>query len=218
MLTLKRLVKYNFSIMANSLNEKQERFCEFYAEYLNATRAAIHAGYSEKTAYSIGHELLKKLEIRERVSFYSEKLRDRVHVSAERVIQELARIAFARPEDAMSWVDGCLTFENSENLSPDVTAAIARITITPTKHGIKQEIVFHDKNSALEKLSKHLGLLVDRSEVNNTHVFKGEISPEDEKAFLRFAQNFIHNEPDLPVLEHEPEHEPAAIDDYSDMV
>jgi Phage terminase, small subunit len=46
--------------MPNKLNEKQKRFCEEYLIDLNATQAAIRAGYSEKTAYTIGQKLTKK--------------------------------------------------------------------------------------------------------------------------------------------------------------
>lgn len=46
-----------------SLNERQKAFCEYYASCLNATEAAIKAGYKQKTAYSIGSENLKKPEI-----------------------------------------------------------------------------------------------------------------------------------------------------------
>lgn len=45
-----------------SLNEKQQAFCEYYAACFNATEAARKAGYSEKTAYSIGQRLLKNVE------------------------------------------------------------------------------------------------------------------------------------------------------------
>ena len=47
------------------MTEKQKRFCEEYLIDLNATQAALRAGYSEKTAYSIGNENLKKPEIQE---------------------------------------------------------------------------------------------------------------------------------------------------------
>lgn len=47
------------------MTEKQKLFCEEYLISLNATQAAIKAGYSEKTAYSIGNENLKKPEIQE---------------------------------------------------------------------------------------------------------------------------------------------------------
>ncbi len=46
------------------LTEKQKRFCEEYLVDLNATQAAIRAGYSKKSAYSIGEENLKKPKIR----------------------------------------------------------------------------------------------------------------------------------------------------------
>lgn len=45
------------------LNERQKAFCEHYAACFNATEAAVKAGYSKKTAYSIGQRLLKNVEI-----------------------------------------------------------------------------------------------------------------------------------------------------------
>ena len=50
-----------FDISNLKLNEKQKMFCEEYIIDLNATQSAIRAGYSEKTAYSIGQRLLKKV-------------------------------------------------------------------------------------------------------------------------------------------------------------
>jgi len=74
---------------------KQKRFCEEYMVDLNATKAAIRAGYSKKTAYSIGQENLKKNVIRRYIhdSMIARSLR--TQVTADRVLQELAKIAFA---------------------------------------------------------------------------------------------------------------------------
>jgi len=47
------------------MNEKQKAFADYYIELDNATQAAIRAGYSEKTAYSIGGRLLKHVEVQE---------------------------------------------------------------------------------------------------------------------------------------------------------
>ena len=47
------------------MTEKQKRFCDEYLTDLNATQAAVRAGYSKKTAYSIGEENLRKPEIKE---------------------------------------------------------------------------------------------------------------------------------------------------------
>ena len=62
------------------MTEKQKLFCEEYLIDLNATQAALRAGYSEKTAYSIGNENLKKPEIQEYIQkrltqVYNERLR-----------------------------------------------------------------------------------------------------------------------------------------------
>jgi len=45
------------------MTEKQKKFCDYYIELADATKAAIKAGYSEKTAYSIGSENLRKPEL-----------------------------------------------------------------------------------------------------------------------------------------------------------
>lgn len=50
------------------LNEKQKRFCDEYVIDYNATQSAIRAGYSEKTAYSIGQRMLKKVEIQKQIA------------------------------------------------------------------------------------------------------------------------------------------------------
>lgn len=55
-----------------SLNERQKAFCEYYAACFNATEAAIKAGYSKKTAYSIGNENLKKPEIQKYLQMLTE--------------------------------------------------------------------------------------------------------------------------------------------------
>lgn len=52
-------------VAEKKLTPKQQRFCDEYLIDLNATQAAIRAGYSKKTAYSIGEQNLKKLELKE---------------------------------------------------------------------------------------------------------------------------------------------------------
>ena len=78
------------------LTEKQKRFCEEYLVDLNATQAAIRARYSKKSAYSIGQENLQKKEIRRYISESMKARSLRTQVTADRVLQELAKIAFAR--------------------------------------------------------------------------------------------------------------------------
>ena len=72
-----------------SLNEKQKAFCEFYAACLNATEAAKKAGYSEKTAYSIGHRLLKNIETQKYIQQLATKAKTNRIATIDEVLQYL---------------------------------------------------------------------------------------------------------------------------------
>ncbi len=76
--------------LENGLTEKQERFCREYLVDYNATQSAIRAGYSPDTAYSIGHENLKKNEIRERI----DELQDNIfaNLSEKLIIEQIWKI------------------------------------------------------------------------------------------------------------------------------
>lgn len=80
------------------LTEKQKRFCEEYLIDFNATQAALRAGYSQKTAYSIGDENLRKPEIQSEIQTLIQKRSERTGISADTVITELAKIAFSDTE------------------------------------------------------------------------------------------------------------------------
>ena len=69
------------------LSLKQQRFCEYYVELANATEAAKRAGYSEKTAYSIGTENLKKPEIQKYIEELTADRKSRRIASADEVIE-----------------------------------------------------------------------------------------------------------------------------------
>lgn len=81
-----------------ALTDKQKRFCEEYVVDWNATRAATAAGYSEKTAYSIGQENLKKPEIEEYIGKIKNDLEKQAGISALMIIKELKKIAFLDDE------------------------------------------------------------------------------------------------------------------------
>lgn len=77
------------------LTAKQERFCREYIIDLNATRAAIRAGYSEKTANRIASENLSKLDIQEKIRQLQQKIEARTEITQDKVLNELANIGFA---------------------------------------------------------------------------------------------------------------------------
>ncbi len=78
--------------MAN-LTPKQQRFVEEYLIDLNATQSAIRAGYSEKTAYSVGHENLKKPEIQKAIQEAQEILSNKTQLTVDMVVQGLLKEA-----------------------------------------------------------------------------------------------------------------------------
>jgi len=78
--------------MAN-LTPKQQRFVEEYLIDLNATQAAIRAGYSEKTAYSVGHENLKKPEIQKAIEEAKNQVSKRTELTVDMVVSGLLKEA-----------------------------------------------------------------------------------------------------------------------------
>lgn len=90
----------------SKLTPKQLRFVQEYQIDLNATQAAIRAGYSKKTAHSIGQENLNKPEIAAELARRQAKIAEKLELSAERVLRELEYLAFYDPADV-----ACLTDE-----------------------------------------------------------------------------------------------------------
>ena len=83
------------------MTERQKRFIAEYLIDLNATQAAIRAGYSVKTAGSIGDENLKKPEINSAIAKEMAKRSKRTGVNQDRVVLELAKIAFVNASDVI---------------------------------------------------------------------------------------------------------------------
>lgn len=140
------------------LTAKQRRFCEEYVYDWNATRAAKAAGYSEKTAYAIGIENLKKLEIKKYIDEIQNDLKKLAGVSALRNAQEYAKIAYSNMSD---FKNGWMTDKEFEELTEDQKAALSEVTYIEkdTQHGVEKIVKFklHDKQKALDSLNKMFG-------------------------------------------------------------
>ena len=138
------------------LTKKQERFVAEYLIDLNATQAAIRAGYSPRTAYSIGQENLKKPEIQKAIQSAQKKRSERTEITQDSVLHELALIAFT-DRSAFARVSGggrIVELTDTEDLSAEQRTVLAGVE--ETKYGIK--VSTYDKVRALELLGKHLGL------------------------------------------------------------
>jgi phage terminase small subunit len=163
------------------LNEKQRIFCEEYLIDLNATRSALRAGYSEKTAYSTGHELLKKPEIQNYISERKAVRSERTAITADMVLKEFAKIAFS---DIRSFYkpDGSLKLPSEMGdeahclggIETDEIWAYNPETEKKERVGEAKKIKLYDKVRALESLGKHLGIF----EKDNSQKKVDVISPE----------------------------------------
>ena len=140
------------------MTKKQKRFVEEYLIDLNATQAAIRAGYSPETAGAIGAENLKKPEIKSRIDKAMAERSRRTGVNADRVIRELARIGFARLTDVVDPE----TAEIRRDASEDDLACIQSVKVKPGEFGTEREVKMYDKRAALVDLGKHLGIFNDR--------------------------------------------------------
>ena len=139
------------------LNERQRRFAEEYGVDRNATQAAVRAGYSPRTAYSQGQRLLKNVEVSALVDSFEEERTERTRVTADKVIRELARLAFSDMRSYVKWGEDGLTDKSSDELSADDAAAVTHVKFTPGRHGKTVEIKLGHKDSALKALAEHVG-------------------------------------------------------------
>jgi phage terminase small subunit len=148
------------------LTEKQKRFIEEYLIDLNATQAAIRAGYSPNSARDIGSENLTKPDIRARIDEALAERSKRTGINADRVLREIARIAFVNAADVINFDSATI----AEGASTDDTAAIASVKVktipTADGEGVEREIRLADKLKALELCGKHLGMFKDNPEAN----------------------------------------------------
>src|SRR5207244_9594239 len=86
-----------------ALCPKQKRFVDEYMVDLNATQAAIRAGYSVRRGAQRGYELLRKAPVAQAVAARQAELAGRIGVTVERIVTELARIGFSDIRDVVQW-------------------------------------------------------------------------------------------------------------------
>lgn len=160
---------------------KQRAFVAEYLVDLNGTQAALRAGYSATSARQLASETLSKPYIAEAID---DALQKRGGATRTRIVDELAKVAFADIRKAVEW-HGDLVREkdnpdggdvlvikeifsnhvrllDSAQLDGDTAAAIAEVKQSPTG-GLS--IKFHDKLAALDKLGRALNLFKERVEI-----------------------------------------------------
>ena len=163
------------------MTKKQKRFCEEYLVDLNAKNAAIRAGYSAESAADIGSENLKKPEIAAEIDRQIAERSKRTGITADRVLEELSKIAFCNPADVINLQDA--TVLDGEDRKKTAAIASVKVKEIPTRDGgtiTEREIRMADKIKALELCGKHIGLFKDKVELSGegstvTVELKGEL-------------------------------------------
>ena len=192
-----------------ALTDKQKRFCEDYLIDLNATQAAIRAGYSPKTAEQTASRLLRNVKVQEYIAKRQKELSRSTEITQERVIKELALIAFSNNADYAHVVEKKLQVEAggalvdvldkdgkpvtyrtvepvlTEELTEEQKRALA--VIKKGRDGL--EVKSCDKVKALELLGKHLGIFTDKIEANVNDTTRSELQE-------LLAQRKARGEPD----------------------
>ncbi|MDB4871954.1 MAG: terminase small subunit [Gemmatimonadales bacterium] len=152
------------------LTPKESRFGEEYLVDLNATQAAIRAGYSEKTARQIGYENLTKPHIIDAIARAMQARSERTRVTQDRVITGIAELAFYDVADLFDENGG---MRSVHELSPMLRRAIAGIEVTElfadvggqrVHVGHLKKVKLADRKGNLELLGRHLKLFTDRVE------------------------------------------------------
>ena len=159
--------------MAKQLTPKQKLFVEEYLVDLNATQAAIRAGYKNP---DIGRQLITKNNVQEKIQERMHDREIRTEITQDKVLKELAAIAFSNGSDFAKVITKTgknkrgeeieyqdVELELTDRLPPEKKKAIAGIKMG--KNGI--EVSTCDKVKALELLGRHLGMWNDKLQVEN---------------------------------------------------
>lgn len=160
--------------MAGQLTAKQAAFVAEYLIDLNASAAARRAGYSPRTANRIGPENLSKPVIAAAIGQAQAERAERTRITADRVLEELAKIGFSNLLDYHRIADNGEPLIDLTNMTRDQAAALTELQIDDYVDGRgddarevrRVKIKLADKKSALELIGKHLGMFIERSEVS----------------------------------------------------
>lgn len=166
------------SRMPDSLTVKQQRFVEEYLLCLEGKKAAIAAGYSEKTADKQAYQLLEHPRVKAAITKAMERRSKRIQASQDYVVQELMKLAGANIKDFLAFrtekqqvgidpetLQPVLDYQQVIEMqnSDDVDGTLISEVSLDAKGGFKFKL--HDRTKALELLGKHLGMFQDRLKV-----------------------------------------------------
>ena len=151
-------------VKTKELTPKQQLFVNEYLVDLNATQAAIRAGFSEKTAREQGYRMFTNVRIQGAIQQGLKKKLSKPDNLSDRVISELTKIAMVDIKDFLKFDKDGVVLKNSDDVDGTMINEVSSRTIeNETEQGTNRRVnlkfKLHDKMKALEMLSKYLGLL-----------------------------------------------------------
>ena len=147
------------------MTEKQKIFADEYLIDLNATRAykaAYPSVKKEEAAAVNGSKLLRNTKVAVYIQERMQERQRRTEITQDRVLKELAAIAFVKATDYAEVKDGQVIIKDTANLDEQQIRAIAGIK--EGRFGV--EVKLNNKEQALELLGRHLGMFTDKLEVS----------------------------------------------------
>lgn len=145
--------------------EKEKLFCARYLVHLDAARAVREAKFDSVNPAKRAWQLLQKPEVQAELAEQRKVLMSRCHVDQDKIIAELAKIAFCNVTNLLKTnADGFVVIKDVRELPADDTAAISEYCtyITRNKNGTRSygdvRLKFHSKKAALELLGRYLGI------------------------------------------------------------
>ena len=153
---------------ARKLSCRQKRFIDEYLIDLNGTQAALRVGYAKSGARFAASRLLRHPIVIDAIAHEMQEREQRTQITQDRVLQELARIAFF---DIRSLYREDGTLKNPAELDDDAAAVLSGMDVVETASGRRRRVSVSvkkartvDKNTALTNVMRHLGMMKDRIE------------------------------------------------------
>lgn len=172
-----------------ALTLKQQNFVYAFIECGSPSEAYKRAYAADKmrpNAIAVeAQKIMKNPEILSAIEAAQAGHRKRHEVTVDRLVQELANIAFANPKDYFKWGPDGVEIKDSDELTEQQAAVIQEVYSRPSPSGTSTRIRLSDKQGAMEKLAKHLGMFIDRKEIGGPGAFADDMTDEELADFIR---------------------------------
>lgn len=162
------------------LTAKEACFVDEYLIDLNATQAAIRAGYSPKTARQIASRLLSKANISAAIACAMAERSKRTGVTQDRVINELAKVAFLKMTDVVD-AEGRIRDDATDEDRACIESIKYKSSTTDMGVSEEREVKVSSKLKALEMLGRHLGMFESKTSEAQLQIARERLALEKKR-------------------------------------